>query len=120
MPIGEPVDPERLAQIPEDEPLRLLRVEQELWDKAMSHNLPAPSVVEDDHTRIFGITTATPISLLPAPAGERKNDSTTEENNQIVHRGRRIPCVTATGSIGQAMACLEMLARWHNAPFAGM
>jgi len=117
VPIGESVDPDRLAEIPEDEPLRLLRVDQKLWDKAMSHNLPAPSVVEDDQSSDLWDHNRYADLSLPVPAGERTSDSSTEEKDQIVHRGRRIPCVTATGSIGQAMACLEMLARWHNAPF---
>ena len=35
VPVGEPVDPERLASIPASDPLRLLRIKRELWTQCL-------------------------------------------------------------------------------------
>ena len=42
----EAVDPERLAEIPNGEPLRLVRIEQDLWTQALEPELQAPDVIQ--------------------------------------------------------------------------
>ena len=39
------------------------------------------------------------------------------QEGQFNWQGRRIPVVTGVGGLEQAMACLEMLATFHNVPF---
>ena len=111
VPIGEMVDPERLAQIPLGEPLRLVRIESDLWAQSLEPDLQAPEeiVLADD-----GVSADDRYAdLLPAPTGDRQ-----VAEPAIGVRGRqRIAEVTGTGPIGQTMACLEMLARYYNVPF---
>ena len=40
--IGEVIDPERLREIPLGEPLRLVRIERELWIQSLEPDLEAP------------------------------------------------------------------------------
>ena len=109
--IGESVDNERLSQIPLGEPMRLVRVERELWTQALEPELqalddlalPDDAISADDRYA----------DLLPSPKGNLQID-------EPEHSGRyrqRIPEVTGSGPLGQTMACLEMLARHYNVPF---
>ena len=111
VPIGEVVDPERLSEIPPGEPLRLVRIERDLWIQALEPDLQAPDGVQlpDD-----GVSADDRYAdLLPTPQGDL---SITEPSSQV--RGRQtIAEVTGTGPLGQTMACLEMLARHYNVPF---
>ena len=55
--------------------------------------------------------------LLPAPQGERVlSDLVPGGDRQANHR-QVVPTVTGVGPLGQTMACLEMLAQYHNIPF---
>ena len=111
VPIGEVVDQERLSEIPLGEPLRLVRIERDLWIQALEPDLQAPDGVQlpDD-----GVSADDRYAdLLPTPQGDL---SITEPSSQV--RGRQtIAEVTGTGPLGQTMACLEMLARHYNVPF---
>ncbi len=115
--IGSSVQTARLASIPEGEPLRLIRIEAEPFETAMSHSetapdeavLPAASELWDED-RYADL-------MLPPPAGQRLKDDAIQTRPDLVHRGKKIPVITGTGPVGQAMACLEMLAQWYNAPF---
>ena len=54
--------------------------------------------------------------------GERRDDIAVgalidRQGGQLRWQGRRIPVVTGVGPLEQAMACLEMLAKFHNVPF---
>ena len=65
VPIGEPVDSERLSQIPLGEPLRLVRIERDIWTQALEPDLQSPERIElpDD-----GINAEDRYAdLLPAP-----------------------------------------------------
>ena len=111
LPIGEAVDPERLAQIPFGEPLRLLRIERDAWTLALEPDLKGPDEIAlpDD-----GVSSDDRYAdLLPTPQGELQMAEST--NNGSVRQ--RIAEVTGTGPLGQTMACLEMLARHYNVPF---
>ena len=46
VPIGEAVDPERLAEITLGEPLRLVRIESDLWYQALEPELSAPDDIK--------------------------------------------------------------------------
>ena len=63
-----------------------------------------------------------PDLLAPEPQGERRDDTVfggliDRGVSQFNWKGRRIPVVTGVGALEQAMACLEMLAQYHNVPF---
>ena len=109
--IGECVGPERLSKIPLGEPLRLVRIERDLWIKALEPDLQAPAAVQfpDD-----GVSADDRYSdLLPAPEGDLQL-----AEPETPHKVRqRISEVTGTGPLGQTLACLEMLARHYNVPF---
>ena len=47
VPVGEPVDPERLASIPPGDPLRLLRVDPELWRRCFEPDVGVVSETSD-------------------------------------------------------------------------
>ena len=67
VPIGEMVDPERLARSHLGEPLRLVRIERDLWTQALEPDLQAPDDIQlpDD-----GVSSDDRYAdLLPAPAG---------------------------------------------------
>ena len=100
VPIGEMVDPEVLAQIPPGEPLRLVRIERDLWTHALEPDLQAPDDIRlpDDGVSVDDRYA----DLLPAPQGDRQ---VTELNLPL--RRQRIDEVTERAP-GQTMACLEM------------
>jgi ATP-binding cassette subfamily B protein len=114
VPIGEPVDPERLAALPLGQPLRVVRVERELWVRCLEPDLRAPdegslpeaSISPDDRYA----------DLLPAPQGERQVTAAAGDLSEG-SGSQRVAVVTGSGPVGQTMACLEMLARQHNVPF---
>ena len=110
VPIGEVVDQERLSEIPIGEPLRLVRVEHDLWSQSLEPDLKAP---DDIPLPDEGISADDRYAdLLPSPQG----DLHIEENGSS-GSARQRPEVTGTGPLGQTMACLEMLARFYNVPF---
>ena len=121
VPIGQPVDPERLAAIPAGQPLRLLRIDADLWERTLH---PTALITSDAE--------ATPVTqdlwsddryadlLLPDPQGARNPGAGTvaaDVDRAPRVRGQRIAEVTGSGPLGQTMACLEMLALYYNAPF---
>ena len=108
--IGEHVDQDRLSQIPSGEPLRLVRIERDLWTQSLQPDLLQPDDIQlpDD-----GVSSDDRYAdLLPSPEG----DLAVAEHSSVVVR-QRITEVTGTGPLGQTMACLEMLARFYNVPF---
>ena len=110
--IGESVDPKRLSEIPLGEHLRLVRIERDIWTQALEPCLQAPEEVPlpDD-----GISPDDRYAdLLPVPQGDLQLAEPVTAGRR---GGERISEVTGTGSLGQTMACLEMLARYHNVPF---
>ena len=98
------MDPSLLSQIPESEPFRLLRIDPELWNREMLHDKPAPkdNVLPDsgdlwDQNRYADLA-------LPAPSGQQVlAPDTNADSREFIHRGTRIPCVTGSGPLGQAM-----------------
>ena len=110
--IGEVVDPNRLAIIPGGEPLRLVRIDADLWTQALEPDLQAPDDIRppDD-----GVTLDDRYAdLLQAPQGDLQVPG---QPATSVRGRQRVFEVTGTGSLGQTMACLEMLARHYNVPF---
>ena len=115
VPIGSQVDPDRLAQIPIGHPLRLIRVDSELWTSLMEPDLESPKVSQQpDALPSAGDRYA---DLLPAPQGERVLPDLISTNKHSTTQRQTIPTVTGVGPLGQTMACLEMLGRHHNIPF---
>ena len=98
VPIGEAVDPERLAEIPLGEPLRLVRIESDLWNQALEPDLKAP---EEIRLPDNGFSADDRYSdLLPAPQGDLQIAESASSG-----RGRqRIAEVTGSGPLGQTMA----------------
>ena len=112
--VGEPVDPERLASIPPGDPLRLLRIERELWTRCLEADAGPVSETIDisadaDHDDRYA-------DLLPAPQGEQHLTQSSSKEAPSPRRKQLVE-VTGEGPVGQTMACLEMLARHHNVPF---
>ena len=115
IPIGTQVDQSRLAQIPIGHPLRLIRVDSELWTTLMEPDLQPPNMSQQpDALPSAGDRYA---DLLPAPQGERVLPELVSTNKHNITQRQTIPTVTGVGPLGQTMACLEMLARHHNIPF---
>lgn len=123
VPVGSVVSPELLAGIAPGAPLRLLRIESQLWENELSPKLEAPEQKSPEsladpwsgNDRYAGL-------LAPEPQGERRDDVAVgalieTQEGQRTWKGRPIPVVTGVGPIEQAMACLEMLAKFHNVPF---
>ena len=111
VPIGESVNPDRLRQIPLGEPLRLIRIESDLWSQSLEPDLKAPAHNNlPENGANFDDRYA---DLLPPPQGESQlSDSSVQTSAR-----QRVVEVTGVGPIGQTMACLEMLASFHNVPF---
>ena len=114
VPIGEPVDPERLASIPPGDPLRLLRIDREIWSQSFETDT-------NTDTEILGANADAAYDdrysdLLPEPQGEQNLTEHLGEGS-ISPRRKKFVQVTGEGPVGQTMACLEMLARHHNVPF---
>jgi subfamily B ATP-binding cassette protein HlyB/CyaB len=120
VPIGKPVDAELLASIPAGQPLRLLRIEADLWERTLNPPLLEPSPINPDSTQDLWSDDRYADLLLPDPQGERQalpgQVAATTDGAPLV-RGQRIAEVTGAGPLGQTMACLEMLAAHYNAPF---
>ena len=92
--------------------MRLVRVESDLWSQALQPDLQAPEEIPlpDD-----GFSADDRYAdLLPTPQGDLRiaeSAATSGSGRQSIFE------VTGTGSLGQTMACLEMLARHYNVPF---
>ena len=109
--IGQPVDPVRLEEIPLSEPVRLVRIESDLWNQVLEPDLQAPDDIQLPEDGVAADDRYA--DLLPSPQG----DLQITEPHTTTSVGQRIPEVTGTGPLGQTMACLEMLARHYNVPF---
>lgn len=115
LPIGGLVDQARLAQIPSGQPLRLIRVEVELWKRLMEPDLQAPLITQRSDT--LPSADDRYADLLPAPQGEQMLPVNAVSNGEGPKQKQVVPTVTGVGPLGQTMACLEMLASHHNVPF---
>ena len=113
VPVGEPVDPERLSSIPASDPLRLLRINRELWTQCLKAEIDPASETFD--TSVDAANDDRYADLLPAPQGEQHLIQKSSEASSL--RRKKFVQVTGEGPVGQTMACLEMLARHHNVPF---
>ncbi|QNJ01780.1 ABC transporter transmembrane domain-containing protein [Synechococcus sp. PROS-U-1] len=118
VPIGTPVDPEVLREIPPGESLRLLRVEPDLWERVLNPPLQAPENHQQPEASDLWDNDRYSDLLVPEPQGEKVvklEDAPAEAS--IRYRGKEIPVCTGTQPLGHAMASLEMLARYYNIPF---
>ena len=120
--IGSEVDVELLASIPVGEPLRLLRIERQLWEAELNPSLKAPDQLAVSSDIDLWSQDRYSDLAVPAPQGERHMSSSEDDALAAVaasprFRGRTIPVVTGIGPKQQAIACMEMLARYYNAPF---
>jgi len=124
--IGEQVDADLLASIPAGEPLRLLRIEENHWEAELKPRLTASQ--EQKVSSELDLWSQDRYADLAAPQPEGERDTVNLGSNQLApsekqvdlkqsFRGRSIPVVTGLGPQQQAMACLEMLSRYYNAPF---
>jgi ATP-binding cassette subfamily B protein len=119
VPVGQTVDPDRLAAIPPGESLRLLRIQADLWERLLQPDIPAPEQAAIPAADLWANDRYADL-LLPPPEGERSATDTTKSSSSGQGpklAGRSIPEVTGSGPLGQTMACLEMLAIQYNAPF---
>ena len=110
--IGEVVDPERLGTIPLGEPLRLVRIERDLWTQALEPDLQAPDEIQLPDAGVSPDDRYA--DLLPSPQGDLQVPA---ESTTLGRGLQRVVEVTGTGPLGQTMSCLEMLARYYNVPF---
>ena len=124
VPVGCVVKPELLSRIQPGSPLRLLRVEADLWERELSPKLEAPKQSSlQGHSDPWSGEDRYADLLAPQPQGERRDDAAVgalidrQDAQNLSWKGRRIPVVTGSGPLEQAMACLEMLAKYHNVPF---
>ena len=119
--IGDEVDVQRLSAIPPGEPLRLLRIEREFWTRELNPNLQEPEKLLVPTTIDLWSQDRYSDLSAPDPQGERHlNQSMGDRGlfkNNSAFNSRSIPVVTGVGGQQQAMACLDMLARYYNAPF---
>ena len=119
--IGSEVDIELLASIPVGEPLRLLRIERQLWEAELNPSLKAPDQLAVSSDIDLWSQDRYSDLAVPAPQGERHLSPSEDESLAAAasprFRGRTIPIVTGIGPKQQAIACMEMLARYYNAPF---
>jgi len=122
VPVGSEVTSELLASIPPGVALRILRIDPMLWENELSPALQAADLDEikaladpwnaDDRYADLA---------APEPQGVRNDEvalnTLRDRQTQLTWKGKQIPVVTGVGSLEQAMACLEMLARYYNVPF---
>ncbi len=122
VPVGSMVDSELLALIPPGFPLRLLRIEADLWERELSPALEAAALDQiEAMADPWNADDRYADLAAPEPQGLRTDEAALSSllngQTQLNWKGRPIPVVTGVGSLEQAMACLEMLARYHNVPF---
>lgn len=122
LPVGQPVDPDILSSIPVGLPLRLIRIDPVLWESELKPSLAepdaSPSLTLNDP---WGADDRYADLLAPEPQGQRalQTESTASDDSSrtIAFKGQSLPVVTGVGSVEQALACLEMLSRYHRVPF---
>ncbi len=121
LPIGQEVKAEVLKTIPQGEPLRLVRIVREIWERELRPSLEGiedtslpPQPEQDDRYKDL-------LVQAPAPQGERFDEinipNLEKDSAPILWKGNRIPVSSGIGSLGQTMACLEMLSLFYNVPF---
>ena len=113
--VGAQVDPQRLAAIPLGLPLRLIRVDAKAWEQALSPPLEAPPELAIEASGNPWQNDRYADLAAPAPMGEQVLDS--DPAVTMASGLDRLPVRTGIGPVGQAMACLEMLAAFHGLPF---
>jgi ATP-binding cassette subfamily B protein len=118
--IGEPVDRQRLAELPASETLRLLRIEHEAWTAELNPPLQAPPEVTPAASEIWSNDRYAQMAV-PTPQGERSSSASlalaTTQQSATTQSADKVPVVTGAGPLAQTMACLEMLALVYNVPF---
>ena len=121
VPVGEKVDPAILSTIPPGSPLRILRIESDAWQQVLDpvlEELPEPAL--PDVTDLWGDDRYSDL-LAPNPQGERQGSTqmlpSGHASSPIQWKGRALPEVTGIGTVGQMLACLEMLSQFYNVPF---
>ena len=114
VPVGEPVDPARLSAIPSGDPLRLLRVDRDLWNRCFDPAIDSPDLLIDSSAEAAHDDRYA--DLLPEPQGDQHLTHPVSDGVQAP-RTKKFAAVTGQGPVGQTMACLEMLARHYNVPF---
>ena len=119
--IGSQVEPGRLSSIPDGMPLRLLRIERDLWTSELSPDLQAPNKLEVSSSIDLWSQDRYAELSVPKPDGDLYPSDSTQSGSSTTpvaqFRGRSIPVVTGIGGQQHAMACLEMLALFYNVPF---
>ena len=114
--VGAQVDPEQLAAIPAGLPLRLLRVDAQAWEHELSPPLEAPPELALESTGNPWQSDRYADLAAPTPMGEQLVETGSQPAG-LSSKLERLPVCTGIGPVGQAMACLEMLAAFHGLPF---
>jgi subfamily B ATP-binding cassette protein HlyB/CyaB len=114
--VGEVVDPQQLASIPPNLPLRLLRVDAQAWEHELSPPLEAPPELALETAGNPWQSDRYADLAAPTPMGEQLVEGSASPSG-LNSKLERLPVRTGVGSVGQAMACLEMLAAFHGLPF---
>ena len=123
LPIGKPVDPSLLISIPVGFPLRLFRVKQFNWDEQFRPPLKGPSIVNsassldlwDDHRYSDLLESTSEVTKTDEVFDSSVSDESHSAN--FSWRGRKIPLIHGYGPLEQTLACLQMVALFHNVPF---
>ncbi len=114
--VGEPVNPALLAQLPPGFPLRLVRIQRQLWEDTLAPRLELeldPEVLQPLLPSAATANRYADVALAPDPQGGVQVSS----DHRSADLPSRVPVVTGVGPQGQTMACLEMLALHYGIPF---
>ena len=114
--VGSPVDPDQLAAIPANLPLRLMRVDAAAWQQQLSPPLEAPPELAPEGAFNPWQSDRYADLAAPSPMGEQLAGPTSEGSG-LGNRLERLPVRTGVGPNAQALACLEMLAAFYSMPF---
>ena len=117
VPVGQRVDPERLASIPVGDPLRLLRIDHKLWTSCLETNISLETKSNDvtsnaSHDDRYA-------DLLPGPQGEQHLTQTRDDRPRS-HRRRKYAQVTGEGPLAKPWHVWRCLHSITTFPFVVM
>ncbi|WP_038542616.1 peptidase domain-containing ABC transporter [Synechococcus sp. KORDI-100] len=115
--VGELVNPEELALIPQGERLRLMRCSEEAWNRELENQVESSAEDAPLSTGILDAGHRYEDMLVPDPKGLASVTPGESSASSLQLNGRQIPVITGIGPVAQTLACLEMLAQMYGVPF---
>ena len=124
---GTPVDRDTLKSISPGFPLRVFKIDSQVWqnlfelpstaDSSLTHPVEVSHSVQSDRY--------SDLILAPEPQGTRvvqsshlnSPTSTSKKSSSITWKNKSYPVITGFGDSQEVLACLEMLSRYFNIPF---